>query len=104
MGFTPDRHPKDVSDAEKIRNLILASIPTCWKRRFKDCELTSLHNCLRAICRGGIGALVSGGIKYHNVREVVNSIPQIYYSWTDSIRYEAYNVHCKIMAKKLMPC
>lgn len=80
-GYDPERHAKIVSNAEKVRNLILESIPNCWKIRFRQYELTNMCECLRAICRGGIGALESGGGNFndYNVREVVNSIPQIYY-------------------------
>ena len=48
--YGAERHAEIVSAAEKIRELILESIPTCWKRRFRHYELTILYKCLRAIC------------------------------------------------------
>ena len=102
-GQDPEMHAKLVLDAIKVKNLILESIPNCWYNRFRRYEVTNLYQCLRAICRGGMGALGSGGVNDPNVREIVNSIPQIYYSWADSLRYETYRIHGKIMAKKLLP-
>src|SRR6187397_1461711 len=71
-GKDPEMHAKLVLDAPKVKYLILESIPNCWYNRFRRYEVTNLYQCLRAIYRGGMGALGSRGVNDPHVREIVN--------------------------------